>query len=97
MSDTIQIDKGEPLRAELTWTDEGGAIDFTGYTLEIMESYPPDLGGAVVITDATQGKASLRIPATAKWGIGRVNWVRIGLFRGGACEDATGRIWVAVQ
>lgn len=98
---SIEVNKGECLRAEITWSnDDGTPIDITGRTLSIVEAYPTALaGGTVTATDAVAGKAELFITAEimADAGSGRVNWLRLGMQLPGGCMDTTPRIGVEVQ
>lgn len=98
--EAIEINHGEGVRAELRYTDEGGAIDLTGRTLSIVEAFPAALTqGEVALVDAAQGVAELRIPAAVAAAMGggaRSNWVRLGMSLPGGEVDTTPPIWISV-
>lgn len=100
MSGSIEVARGECLRAEGAWTDdEGAALDLTGRTIRISEAYPMALtDGEVTVTDATSGKFDIFIPAEvmSSAGRGRVNWIRVEMSVPDGCADASERIWVEV-
>ena len=96
---SIELNRGECLRVQAAWTDEGGPVDLTGRTLEITEAYPRALqGGTATVTDAEAGEFEIFIPESlmAAAGSGRVNWIRIAMSLPGACKDATPRIWISI-
>lgn len=100
MSDAIEINRGEGVRAEVRWTNEDGTpIDLTGRTLSIIEAYPASLAdGTLEATDAVDGRAELVIPAALAptMGGGRSNWVRLAMSLPGGEIDTTPPIWIAV-
>ena len=100
MSEAIEINRGEGVRAEVRWTNEDGTpIDITGRELTISDAYPTALtGGTLTATDATDGRAELVIPAALAptLGGGRTNWVRLAMSLPGGEPDTTPPIWIAV-
>lgn len=100
MTDAVEVNKGECVRLQVTWTDEDGAIDLTGRTLSIVDSYPKALmGGTVTATDATAGEFEVFIPEAlaASMGLGRVNWIRLSMILPGGCPDTTDKFWLEVS
>jgi len=98
----IEISKGEGVRAEMRWTNKGDGtpIDLTGRTLAIVEAYPVALtGGTCEVLDATDGRAAIVIPTelAAQMGVGRTNWIRIGMSLPGGELDTTPQIWIEVE
>lgn len=100
MSDAIEINRGEGVRAEVRWTNEDGTpIDITGRELSISDAYPAALlSGTLTATEAQDGRAELVIPAALAptLGGGRTNWVRLAMSLPGGERDTTPPIWIAV-
>ena len=99
MSDAVEVSKGECVRIQGTWTDEDGAIDLTGRTLSIVDSYPKALmGGTVTVTDGPAGEFEVFSPEAlaVRMGSGRVIWIRVEMALPGGCPDTTPRIWIEV-
>lgn len=95
----IEVNKGECVHVQGTWTDDAGPIDLTGRTLSIVEAYPPALtGGTVTLTDAVAGEFEVRIdnPIAAQLRSGRVNWIRLAMTLPNGCPDTTPQIWITV-
>lgn len=101
MSDAIEINRGDHLRAEVNWTNDadGTPIDITGRTLEVLEAYPRALlSGTVTVLDGPTGKSELYIgeEAMAAAGAGRVNWIRLAMRLPSGDVDASPRIAIEV-
>ena len=97
---SIEVEQGEAVIAQMRWADKGGAIDLTGRTLAITDAYPAALmDGTVEVTDAENGVATLTIPgALARaMGRGRTNWIRVAMSLSGGELDATPPIWIEVR
>lgn len=97
--DTLEINKGEGVYAELLWDDEGGPINLTGRTLSIVEAHPAGLvDGRIEVVDPLAGKGWLIIdpPVSHLLRPGRTNWVRVGLLLSNGRWDTSPKIWIDV-
>ena len=96
----IEVNRGECLRVQGTWTDEDGTpIDLTGRTLGIAEAHPRALeAGTVTVTNAAAGEFDIFISeeTMAAASSGRTSWLRLKMQAPGGCPDTSERFWVEV-
>jgi hypothetical protein len=103
MSDTIVTQRGQTLALAITFYEadaSGAALNLTGATVTVRESFPPVLGeAAIAITDAADGECSLSMTEVQveKLGDGRVNWFRLEAQFSGGDNRVTPQIWINVQ
>lgn len=76
----IGIMRGADWSGQVTWADEGGAVDLTGYNLSASLLAPPEtIQAATSVVEAAQGKWAVSLPAsqTARLSMSSPNWLTL--------------------
>lgn len=101
--DTLIVQRGECLSAELDYNNEDGtAMDITLYELAIPEASEQSLidNTVLTITNALKGTATIYVPAATMNLLpsGRASWFRLALTPiSGGCSNISMKLWVDIQ
>lgn len=99
--DDLHANRYECIRVQLSWHDENDVpINLGGRQAMVIEAHPRLLKNAqFTITDGNQGKTELFVPddLAATLGLGRSNWIRLGVRIPGGCLVTLPPIWINVK
>lgn len=103
MTDTLIVQRGEALKAQIDYTNEDGtALNLTGYELSCPEASHDTLLEGVELTyiDQTKGTAEIYVPPEVMdlLPFGRSSWLRLAFtLEPGADPTISQKLWVEIQ
>lgn len=103
MEDTLIIQRGECLNAQLEYTNEDGTpMNLDTFVLSCSEASHNELleGAELTFTNAEKGLAALYIPSAVMADIpaGRSSWLRLAVTPGeGGCSSTSMKLWVDIR
>lgn len=98
--DAIHCNRYESLHIQLSWKDEAGSLDLGGREFLVLDAHPSALKSALHRPIAGQmGESEIYISTAvaAELGLGKANWIRVGVRNPGGELMTLPPIWIYVE